>query len=285
MNGKQSNSISVVMTAYNAEKNIAEAIESVLHQSLSDFEFIIVNDGSTDSTRSIITSFNDNRIHLIDNERDYVKSLNLGLKYATGKYIARMEADIICHVDRFKIQHSFMEEHPEVTICNGLVNLFGKNIPHELLESQKSGIIENPLIDFLSPDFVVYPATFIRNSFIKKHDILYEDYAYAEELQFWAKVGILNGLFFIDSQPFVHKRITDSQPKMKLSPAMFESAFLVKKELLNAFCNKYYEKYPSILSLCESFYNASKERLVSMNEVFKIVYDILNRNRDAFKES
>lgn len=84
---RSKNVISVVMPTYNAEKYVAEAIESVLNQTFNNFEFIIVDDGSTDSTKSIIQSFKDNRIKLIENEHNFIASLNIGINNASGKYI------------------------------------------------------------------------------------------------------------------------------------------------------------------------------------------------------
>lgn len=84
---RSKNVISVVMPTYNVEKYVAEAIESVLNQTFNNFEFIIVDDGSTDSTKSIIQSFKDNRIKLIENEHNFIASLNIGINNASGKYI------------------------------------------------------------------------------------------------------------------------------------------------------------------------------------------------------
>jgi glycosyltransferase involved in cell wall biosynthesis len=163
--------VSVVMAANNAEEYIGDAIESVLNQSFADFEFIIVNNGSTDKTRSIILSYDNNRIRFFDNESNYIQSLNMGLKAATGKYIVRMDADCICHADRLKIQHAIMEAYPEVAICSGWVNVFGEKTPQGLMEVKTSGLVENPLLDMLSDDFTVYPTTMIRSSFLKAFNL------------------------------------------------------------------------------------------------------------------
>lgn len=80
--------ISVVMPTYNAEKHVSEAIESVLKQSFGDFGFIIVDDGSTDETLSIIRSYQDVRIKLIQSSHNFVASLNIGLNAVTSKYTA-----------------------------------------------------------------------------------------------------------------------------------------------------------------------------------------------------
>ena len=96
--------ISVVMPVYNAEMHIKDAIESVLEQSFVDFEFILIDDGSTDRTSSIIQSYNDKRVRLIQNSHNFIESLNLGIENSLGKYMARMEGEYIRHIDRRKIQ-------------------------------------------------------------------------------------------------------------------------------------------------------------------------------------
>ena len=105
--------VSVLMPAYNAEKYISAAIGSVLDQSFTDFELIIVNDGSADDTEKIIRSFPDERITLVNRENGGVAAaLNTGLEKARGKYIARFDADDICYPDRLAVQFAFMEANP-----------------------------------------------------------------------------------------------------------------------------------------------------------------------------
>lgn len=110
--------ISVVMSVYNGEKYLREAIESILRQTFTDFEFIIVNDGSTDSSLEIIQSYPDERIRLINNEKNIglTKSLNKALKLAGGEYIARQDADDISLPNRFEEQMKYFEEHPETAL-------------------------------------------------------------------------------------------------------------------------------------------------------------------------
>lgn len=106
--------ITVLMPAYNTEKYIGEAIESVLQQTYTDFELVIVNDGSTDGTRAIINSYKDERIILIDQpNRGVAAALNTGLKYSKAPYIARFDADDVCHPQRLEKQIKFLLENPE----------------------------------------------------------------------------------------------------------------------------------------------------------------------------
>ena len=109
--------VTVLMPAYNAEKYIAEAITSVLEQSFTDFELLIINDGSTDDTERIIRSFTDPRIVLISQEnRGVSAALNFGLTHARASYIARFDADDICHRNRLRIQYEFINTYPEYSI-------------------------------------------------------------------------------------------------------------------------------------------------------------------------
>jgi glycosyltransferase involved in cell wall biosynthesis len=107
--------ISVVMPAYNAGKYIREAINSVLAQTFSDFELLIINDGSTDNTLEVIASFSDPRIILINQEvnKGIAAALNTGLLHAKTEYIARFDADDVCFPERLAIQFDFLETHPD----------------------------------------------------------------------------------------------------------------------------------------------------------------------------
>lgn len=111
------------MPAYNAEKYIGTAIESILNQTYKDFEFIIVNDCSTDSTLDIIKKYakKDKRIRIISNKKNQkiAQTLNNGLKEAKGKYIARLDADDWSYPERLEKQVNFMEENPDVVLSSG----------------------------------------------------------------------------------------------------------------------------------------------------------------------
>src|SRR5659263_168424 len=106
--------VTVLMAVYNGERYLREAIESILGQSFADFEFFIVNDGCTDSSRDIILSYRDPRIRLIDNQENIglTKSLNIGLSLASGEYVARQDADDISYPTRIEKQIEYFETYP-----------------------------------------------------------------------------------------------------------------------------------------------------------------------------
>ena len=118
--------ISVIMPAYNAERYIREAIDSILRQTWSDFELIIIDDGSTDSTAAIIAGYTDNRIRFCPNAQNMgvAATLNRGLELACGAYVARMDADDISLPERFAKQAAYLDAHPNVTVCGTAIELF-----------------------------------------------------------------------------------------------------------------------------------------------------------------
>ena len=114
--------ISVILPVYNAGQYLAEAIESILSQSFSDFELIIINDGLTDKSLDIIRSFNDPRIVVIDQpNQGLAKTLNIGISNTKGVYIARMDQDDISLNDRFENQLQFLEKHKHISVISGAV--------------------------------------------------------------------------------------------------------------------------------------------------------------------
>lgn len=119
--------VSVLMPAYNAEVTVVEAMQSILWQTYPHFEFIIINDGSTDATRERILSVSDARIRYYENEvnQGLVYTLNRGIDLCRGKYIARMDADDISLPTRFEKQVEVMEKSPNIIVCGTEVSLFG----------------------------------------------------------------------------------------------------------------------------------------------------------------
>ncbi|MBK9758768.1 MAG: glycosyltransferase [Flavobacteriales bacterium] len=117
--------ITVLMPLYNGAAFLHEAIESVLGQTHTDFELLIISDGSTDGSDRIVRSFSDPRIHFIPNDRNrgLVAVLNDGIDHARGRYIARMDADDVMRSDRLAKQFEFLEAHVEIAVVATFVDL------------------------------------------------------------------------------------------------------------------------------------------------------------------
>lgn len=117
---------SVVLAVHNGRPYLEEAVKSILNQTLSDFEFVIVNDGSTDGTREVLDRFadRDERIRCVHQEnKGLIASLNRGLNMARGKYIARMDADDIAHPERLQAQVRFLDANPDIGVLGTQVEL------------------------------------------------------------------------------------------------------------------------------------------------------------------
>lgn len=110
--------ISIVMPVFNRERYIKSSVESILNQTFSDFEFIIVNDGSTDKTLEILESYKDDRIKIFNNEtnRGIVYSRNRGLKETNSELIGMFDSDDIATPDKFQLQYSFLEKNPDIAM-------------------------------------------------------------------------------------------------------------------------------------------------------------------------
>ena len=119
--------ISILLPVYNAENYVQETIASILAQTYTHFELIVINDGSTDCSQEIIDSFNDKRIITLKNEHNIrlIATLNLGLQKAKGKYIARIDADDIMLPNRISKQVMFLEENLDYGMVGSYVQTFG----------------------------------------------------------------------------------------------------------------------------------------------------------------
>lgn len=116
--------VSILMTVYNGEKYLKETIESVLIQTFKDFEFIVIDDGSTDRSGEIIASFHDPRvIYIYQANAGVAAASNKGLAMVKGRYVARIDADDICMKDRIRLQYEFLEKNPDYVLCGSTAEM------------------------------------------------------------------------------------------------------------------------------------------------------------------
>lgn len=182
--------ISVVLPAYNAEEFIAEAIESILNQTFTDFELIILNDGSTDRTPEIIQKYAkmDKRIVFVNNpeNRGLIAVLNQGLDMARGEFVARMDADDISLPTRFEKQVAYMDSHPDVGVLGTVIQGFG------MLDWPGIQIPVVTVFDMLKQNYMAHPSIMIRKSILDKHNLRYNpEYKHCEDLELWSRMIFL----------------------------------------------------------------------------------------------
>jgi glycosyltransferase involved in cell wall biosynthesis len=121
--------ISVLMSVYNGEAFLKQAVDSILLQTFKDFELIIINDGSTDQTRKILEFYTDRRIRLyhVENNQGVGAALHFGLSKAVGKYIAKADADDIHYPTRLQKQKEYLDCHPDMALVKTFINYFPHN--------------------------------------------------------------------------------------------------------------------------------------------------------------
>lgn len=179
--------VSVVMPVYNGGKYLHEAIESILAQTFTDFEFIVIDDGSTDNSYDIAAAFSDGRIRLVRQESNLglVSALNLGLILARGEYVARMDADDISLPERLLIQVDFMDANPAVGVCGSWLQVFSSTDR----TAWYSPISHNEIYArLLFESALFHPTVFMRKSFLDAHNILYKsDFRTAEDYELWSR--------------------------------------------------------------------------------------------------
>ena len=175
--------VSVIMSVYNGEKHLREAIDSILNQTLKDFEFIIVNDGSTDRTSEILQSYHDSRIKITSNKENIglTKSLNKALKLAKGEYIARQDADDISLPERLEREVSFLDKNKDV-------GLLGSSWHTINTDGKKTGISKSTSGRH-AVHFMCHGTTLIRKNCLEEIGLYREIFGYAQDYDLWLRIA------------------------------------------------------------------------------------------------
>lgn len=179
--------VTVLMPVYNGAPFLQATIKSILAQTFSDFEFLIIDDGSTDATVTIIESFSDKRIRLLRNSERLRLSgaLNRGLDEASGIYVARMDADDLAVPFRLEKQVHLLDNHPEVGLCGGWICKFG-NVKKEICRFPESEEQFRVYTLFDCP--CAHPTVMMRKELFDKHNLRYDGWYYpTEDYELWSR--------------------------------------------------------------------------------------------------
>lgn len=180
--------ISVIMPVYNAQTYLHECMNSVLNQTFSDFEFIIIDDCCTDNTASILSSYNDARIKIFKNETNLglTKSLNRAIELAQGKYIARMDADDICLPARFEKQVQLLEANPQIGLCGTWYESFGDRAGIARYSTTHHEIV----LGLLYQSQFCHPTVMMRKEILDKHHLRYDtNFTTAQDYELWSRMA------------------------------------------------------------------------------------------------
>lgn len=221
--------ITVLMPVYNAGRYLREAIDSILSQSFTNFEFLIINDGSSDNSEEIIKSYTDTRIRYIKNETNIklIATLNKGIDLATGKYIARMDADDTSENTRLQVQYEYMEQNPDVALCGSWFKMFGdKNIVVKY-ESDHNHIMAKMLYQC----HFCHPSVIMRKQSVQSFAVKFDPFfIHAEDYDFFTRIGEKHKLANIQ-QVLLNYRTHAQSISQQNKQIQDEKSIVIKKRL------------------------------------------------------
>ncbi|MDD4286890.1 MAG: glycosyltransferase [Candidatus Peribacteraceae bacterium] len=198
--------VSVVMPAYNVEQYIAESIESILSQTCDDFEFIIINDGSSDATLDIIEKYARQDVRIIRRSTDQNFGINharnMGLTHVRGTYIAMMDADDIAVPQRLEKQVRFLESHPEVGVVGGAMVIVNE---HNILIGERRYPIDDAAIRkrmfYFNP--FCHPSTMMRKGVLEQSGMYNLQYRGTADYDLYFRIGMISQFANLDE--LVHR--------------------------------------------------------------------------------
>lgn len=199
--------VSVVMPVYNAELFLEESIESILNQTFTDFEFIIIDDGSSDRSLEIIKSYSDKRIQVLENRsnRGNYYARNKGYRASSGKYICVMDADDISFPERLEVQYTYLEFHKDVlaigSTCSYLPFYRLKPLPYNYDEIK---------LALLGDNCFVHSSLLIRSDAFSRVNGYDEQYIYSADYDLMCKLSLLGKVENL-RKPLVSYRWSDVQ--------------------------------------------------------------------------
>ena len=182
--------VTVVLPVYNAAAEIAAAIDSVLAQTFTDFELLVINDGSTDASGQVLASYTDPRVRVLSQpNRGLVATLNRGITEARGTWIARMDSDDICLPKRLERQTQYLARHPEIALLGGWVSTIDE-AGDPLADVVPFPVTHEELWDSIGrrPWVMCHPAVLFRRDAALEMGLYDPAYKHAEDTEFFARL-------------------------------------------------------------------------------------------------
>jgi glycosyltransferase involved in cell wall biosynthesis len=261
--------ITVIMPVYNGEPYLDEAINSILIQTFTDFEFLIIDDGSTDRSLEIIQRYQDSRIKLIRNpiNKGLVDSLNLGLSLAKGEYIARMDCDDISKADRLEKQVRFLIEHPDIGVIGSCIDIIDNNskIIQTWIYPAESELIKWELF-FHCP--FAHPSIMFGKKLVKQVNGYSNKYPHAEDYELWWRLYDLTNFSNLSESLLLYrvhdKNVTNIHKKAQIDNAA---------KIHHYYLEKYLQKKIDYQVSCNLFRH-NFDNLIKNKKIIKLIFDI-----------
>ena len=267
--------ITILMPVRNGEKYIKESIDSILKQTFTDFELLIMDDGSTDRTVERIERYTDERIRLIRRKHNFIRNLNEGLELALGAYIARMDADDIMHTERLRIQLKRMKKNPNITVCGTWAKIFSDKGNERNVFHFGHEIICEPVLELLKYNMLLHPSVMVKKEFLFNHHIKYQNYPYVEDYKLWFDIAKAGGILFVEPQELMMLRRSDTQVTVTKKEEMFLGSIRLRKEIIIYLLSIYDNK--ALNSLLSDLEYLEKNKWMSYEDIFRFFVNLFNR--------
>lgn len=212
--------VSVVLPVYNCERYLGDAIESIISQTFTSFELIIVNDGSTDRSANIIAAFNDKRIRVLHQaNQGLAATLNRGIDLARGKYIARQDQDDLSNPDRISLQVAYMEDHPDCVLLGSWAQIMEVD---RLVER----FHRHPVDEFMLRYQLLFNNPFVHSSVLLRRSALLQVGGYTtdperqppEDYELWSRLSRIGSVANIGEVLLTYREIPGSMSRVGPSP-------------------------------------------------------------------
>lgn len=268
--------VSVLLPVYNAGKYLQESVESILRQTYTVFELLVLDDGSTDGCTDFLNHIIDERVHLIKRKHNYIATLNYGLSIARGRYIARMDADDKMFPTRLEEQVAVLEADKNIMICASYMQRMGGG---DVYNSGLKGKIDPFAHILLLGNFIAHPTVMLRTDYFRAHQLKYRPkYIYAEDYKLWSDIACLDGVLYIIPKPLLEYRISEGQVSRVHNQQQIETAGRIRNELLNFLIKKkshcYTEHLKMLFKACALL---NKDKLLGDEYIFYGYYKIFSR--------
>jgi len=280
--------VSVLMPVFDVEHYLVESIDSILNQTYSDFDFYIINDGSSDGSEKVILQYKDPRIKYIKNSTNqgYIKCLNQAIDIVNTKYIIRMDSDDIALPTRIEKQVAYMEANSNVVVCgSSRINFYP--------EANRADVLMNAITDkkklYINSIFntsLHHPSVIMRADVLKKHNLRYkEKYYFAEDKALWLDLSEYGDLANLD-EALLRYRIHYNQVsylyhnRQKNNSVDRTYDFFIKKGF-----NLHKSDIPYLLILCYERKCDSIQDIAKLEElIFRLMHDAKSLNFEYYEE-
>lgn len=275
------------MSVFDGEDYLAECIQSLLDQSLAEIELVILDDGSRDGSREVVRSFRDPRIRFLPQEvnRGLPACLNLGIREARGEFVARMDADDVCHPERLRTQVDFLEAHPEVDLLGTAVRLLKSTDDREVVRFPGDDATLRSQLPFGCPFF--HPTVMWRRQRLVDAELWYdESFRRSQDFELWERaaphLGFANLpeplLFFRRHEASVSRADATTQASFadrvrgrclgRILPEVSQEEIALHNRFLGPERGPWWDLAPEVEAWLRRLEEANRERAVFPPEIF-----------------